>query len=153
MLDLDLTAADIMTRDVVTVPPHASIRHVAKLMAARHISGVPVLEESGKLAGMVTEGDLLTYNATPGERQAWWLDMLTEGFEIAPDFLDAVQAAREKVRNVMKADIVSVAEATPVKEIARLMTEKNVNRLPVLNAGKLVGIVARADLVRAFARG
>ena len=153
MLDLDLTAGDVMTRDVVTVPPHASIRHVAKLLASRHISGLPVLEESGKLVGMVTEGDLLTYSGTPGERQAWWLDMLAEGFDIAPDYLEVVQAEREKVRNVMKTDIVSVTETAPVREIARLMTEKKVNRLPVLKSGKLVGIIARSDLVRAFARG
>lgn len=152
MLDLDLTAGDIMTRNVVTVPPHASIRHVAKLLATRHISGLPVVEESGKLVGMVTEGDLLTYRGTPGEHQAWWLDMLAEGFDLAPNYLEAVEAERDKVRKFMKTDIVSVPESMRLADIARLMTEKKVNRLPVLKAGKLVGIIARADLVRAFAR-
>ena len=152
MLDLDLTAADIMTRDVVTVPPHTSIRYVAKLLAGGRISGLPVMEESGRLVGMVSEGDLLTWDASPAERRTWWLDMLAEGFDIAPDYIEAVQAEREKVRNVMTRNIISVSESTPVKEIARLMTDKKVNRLPVLRDGKLVGIVARANLVRALAR-
>src|SRR5579864_9514639 len=129
MLDLALTAADVMTRDVVTVPPHASIRHVAKLLASNHISGVPVVEESGKLVGMVTEGDLITFTGEPSERQAWWLDMLADGFDLAPDFLDVVQAEREKVRAVMKTDIVSVPESMPVRDVARVMTEKSVNRV------------------------
>jgi CBS domain-containing protein len=153
MLDLDMKAADIMTRDVVTVPPHASIRYVAKVMAERHVSGLPVVEESGRLVGMVTEGDLISWRGGSGEGEAWWLDMLAEGFEIAPDYLDAVQGEREKVRNVMKTDLVTATESTPLIAVARLMTERKVKRLPVLRDGKLVGIVARADLVRAFARG
>ncbi len=151
--DSRLTAADVMTRDVVTVFPHTSIRYVAKLLSERHISGIPVVDDDHRVVGIVTENDLLSWSDAPGEKQAWWLDMLAEGFELSPDFLDVIQAEREKVRGVMKTDIVSVGETASVGDIARLMIEKSVKRVPVLRDGKLVGIVSRADLVRAVANG
>jgi CBS domain-containing protein len=153
MLDLALTAADVMTRKVLTAYPHSSIRAVARQMADHHVSGMPVLEEDGRLVGMISEGDLIVWREPPSERQAWWLDMLAEGFELSPGYLDTVSAARETVRTIMKTDLVTAMEATPLAEVARLMASRGVNRLPVVRDGKLVGIVARADLVKALARG
>src|SRR5579864_3636883 len=93
-----LTARDIMTRDVVTVSPHTSLRYVAKLLAGRHISGVPVVDDDGQVVGIVSENDLLQWSDQPGEKQAWWLNMLADGFELSADFLDVIQSEREKVR-------------------------------------------------------
>ena len=148
-----LTARDIMTRDVVTVFPHTSLRYVAKLLAGRHISGVPVVDDDGQVVGIVSENDLLQWSDQPGEKQAWWLNMLADGFELSADFLDVIQSEREKVRGVMKTDVATVTEDTPATDIAKLIVAKSVKRVPVVRNGKLVGIVSRADLVRALAQG
>ena len=142
-----------MTRDVVTVFPHTSLRYVAKLLAERDISGMPVVDEDRHVVGMVSENDLLKWSDTPGEKQAWWLNMLAEGFELAPDFLDVIQSEREKVRGVMKTEIAAVAEDTPLSDIAKLFVARSIKRAPVLHDGKLVGVVSRADLVQALAQG
>ena len=152
MLDQSaLTAADIMTRDVVTVRPHTSLIHVAKLFAQKHISGAPVTDESGHLVGIVTEADLVRWHDGGTEKQAWWLGMLGEGFNLNPGFLDYVRSEQEKVRTVMHEDVVTVAPNTPLRDIARLIATKGVKRVPVLDGDKLVGIVARSDLVTALA--
>ena len=147
----NLTAREIMTRDVVTVFPHTSLRYVAKLLAEHHISGVPVVDDDHNLIGIVTENDLLQWSDEPSEKQAWWLNMLAEGFELAPEFLDIVRSEREKVRTVMKVDVATVAEEMPVADIAKLLIGKGIKRVPVVQGAKLVGIVTRADLVRALA--
>ena len=148
-----LTAGDIMTHDVVTVFPHTSLRYVAKLLAEHRISGVPVIDDDRHVVGIVSENDLLQWSDEPGEKQAWWLDMLAEGFELAPDFLDVVQSEREKVRRVMKTEITTVAENTTVGEVAKLLVAKSIKRVPVLRDSRLVGIVSRGDLVRVLAQG
>ena len=146
-----LTAADVMTRDVVTVFPYTSLRSVAKLLAERKISGVPVVDDDRHVVGIVSENDLLQWSDAPPEQQAWWLNMLAEGFELSPDFLDVVQSDREMVRRVMKTDIATVTADTPLAEIAKLISTKGIKRVPVVRDGTLVGIVSRADLVRALA--
>ena len=146
-----LTAGDIMTRDVCTVFPHTSLRYVARLLSDRRISGVPVVDDDGCIVGIVTENDLLQWSDKPGEKQAWWLDMLAEGFDLAPGFLDVVQSEHDKVRGVMSTDITTVTEDASVAEVAKLIVAKSVKRLPVLRDGRLVGIVSRGDLVRALA--
>ena len=148
-----LTAGEIMTRDVISVLPHTSIRYVAKLLVDRHVSGLPVLDEDQRLVGMVTENDLLKWSGAPGEKQAWWLDMLAEGHGLASDFLDLARVEGEKVRTVMTTEVATIAETMPVADVAKLMVAKAIKRVPVLRNGKLVGIVSRADLVRALAQG
>jgi CBS domain-containing protein len=148
-----LTAGDIMTHDVVAVFPHTSLRYVAKLLAEHRISGVPVIDDDRHVVGIVSENDLLQWSDEPGEKQAWWLDMLAEGFELAPDFLDVIQSEREKVRRVMKTEITTVAENTTVGEVAKLLVAKSIKRVPVLRDSRLVGIVSRGDLVRVLAQG
>lgn len=152
MLDgSQLTARDIMTREAITVFPHTSLRYVAKLLAEHHISGVPVVDDQHLLVGIVSEGDLLEWADEPSEKQAWWLNMLADGFELAPDFLDVVRSEREKVRTVMKTDVATVAETTPVADIAKLLVAKSIKRVPVVHGRKVVGMVTRADLIRALA--
>jgi CBS domain-containing protein len=148
-----LTAADIMTRDVITVFPHTSLRYVAKLLAENHLSGLPVVDDAQHVVGIVTENDLLKWSDGPGDKQTWWLNMLAEGSQLAPDFLDMIRVEGEKVRTVMKTDVATITESLPVTDIAKLMVAKSVKRVPVLRNSKLVGVVSRADLVRAFAQG
>jgi CBS domain-containing protein len=152
MLDETIfTAGDLMTRDVAVVHPETSLLQAVKVMADRGISGVPVVDDKGVVLGMLTEGDLVRWHEGYSERQARWLDMLADGFELAPAFVEGIREEHRKVKNVMTSGVTTVTEELPAREIARLMYEKNIKRVPVLRDGRLVGIVARSDLVRALA--
>src|ERR1700751_4580726 len=112
-----VVAGDIMTRDVVAVRPEASVLQAVKLMAAGHISGLPVVDEAGAVVGMVTEGDLVRWHEGYSDKQARWLDLLADGFQLASDFVAAIQAEHGKVGNVMSRGCVSVTEDTPATAI------------------------------------
>lgn len=146
-----VTAGDIMTRDVATVAPNTSLLDTVKLMAARRVSGVPVLDKSGAIVGIVSEGDLVRWHEGYSERQARWLDLLADGFELAPSFVEGIRARSQTADAVMSKNVVTVEEDTPAREIATLLHTRSIKRVPVIRDGKLVGIVARSDLVRAFA--
>lgn len=146
-------ARDLMTRDVVVVHPETPLRRVVQIMAERHVSGLPVVDAAGKLVGTLTEGDLVRWREGLPEREEKWLETLSQGFELAPAFVAALRAERHTVRHAMQgAEVVTIPEDMPAREIAALMHAKGVKRLPVVTDGKLVGIVARSDLVRGLAR-
>jgi CBS domain-containing protein len=148
--DAPFKASDLMTRDVAVVHPDTSLADATRLMASRHISGVPVVDNAGDVVGMLSEGDLVRWHDySQGELR--WLDLLAEGHELAPVFLEGIRDQRRKVKSVMSSGVTSVTEETSARDIARLMHAKNIKRVPVLHDGKLVGIVARSDLVRALA--
>ncbi len=146
------TAGDLMTRDVAVVHPETSLLEAVKLMARRKISGMPVVNDAGAIVGMISEGDLVRWHEGYSGRQARWLDMLAEGTELAPAFLKEIQDQNRKVKSIMAAGATTVTENTLAREMARLLHTKNIKRLPVVRDGKLVGIVARSDLVRALAQ-
>jgi CBS domain-containing protein len=153
MLDeAPVAARDLMTRDVVVVHPESSLLEAVKLMARHRISGLPVVDDAGNIVGMISEGDLVRWHEGYTEKQARWLDMLAEGTELAPSFVQAIHAEHHKVKAVMSPGAATVTEDTPAREIASLMTGRSIKRVPVLREGKLVGIVARSDLVRALAQ-
>ncbi len=145
------TASDLMTRDVAVVHPEASLLEAVKVMARRRISGLPVVDDAGKILGMLSEGDLVRWHEGYTEKQGRWLDMLAEGGNLAPNFLAEMREQHHKVQSVMAHGATTVTEETPAREIASLMCARNIKRVPVLRDGKLVGIVARSDLVRALA--
>ena len=140
------TAGDLMTRDVAVVHPESSLLEAVRLMAQRHISGVPVLDDEGSIVGMLSEGDLVRWREGYTERQARWLDMLADGFNLAPEFLNGIREQHRKVKTVMSSGAVTVGEDTPAREVAHMMHSRNIKRIPVVRDGKLVGIVARSDL-------
>ena len=148
----NITAGDLMTRDVVVAHPETTLLDTVKLMAKHRISGLPVLDDSGNLVGLITEGDLVRWHEGYTDRQARWLDMLSEGYEIASSFLERIQQENHKVKAVMSRNVTTVTEDTPAHKIAHLMSTNNIKRVPVMRDGKLAGIVARSDLVRAVAR-
>jgi CBS domain-containing protein len=153
MLDeAKFVASDIMTRDVAVVHPETTLLAAVKLMASCRISGLPVVDEQGHLVGMMSEGDLLRWHEGFSQREARWLDLLSEGFELAPDFLQELQEQHRKIKALMSPKPITVTEATPAREIASLMHAHGIKRVPVLRGGKLVGIVTRTDLVRALAQ-
>jgi CBS domain-containing protein len=153
MLDEVLfTAGDLMTCDVATVHPEQTLLEAVKLMASRRVSGLPVVDEESRVIGMLTEGDLVRWHEGYSEREARWLDMLADGFELAPAFVEGIREQHRSVKRVMTPGATTVTEDMPAREIARLMQAKDIKRVPVVRNGKLIGIVARSDLVRALAQ-
>jgi CBS domain-containing protein len=147
------TASEIMTRDVAVLRPNASIREIARVLASRRISAAPVVDSQGGLVGIVSEGDLIGHRgAVDEERRAWWLEMLADGFDLSPEFLRYARTDKRTAADVMSKEIVFTDEKCPVEEVARLLEERRIKRVPVLRDGVLVGIVSRADVVRAMAQ-
>jgi len=144
-----MRAMDVMTTAVVTVSPDSAVQDLAKLLSERGISGVPVVE-NGRLVGIVSEGDLLRRAETGTERRTarrrWrWFD---PGLEEARDY---VKTHGQTVRHIMTREVISVDETADLTEVATLMETKRIKRVPVLRDGMLVGILSRANLVRAVA--
>ncbi len=150
---MSVDAASIMTRDVVTCGPDATVAEVAALLVKHDISAVPVCDKDGRLLGMLSEGDLMRpFGAANEMRRAWWLGMLAEGTELAPEFLDYVRVDKRRAHDLMTRDVLTATERTSAGELADLISKHHIKRVPILRDGKLVGIVSRADLVRALAR-
>jgi CBS domain-containing protein len=144
-----MRAMDVMTSEVITVDENASVTAVAKLLAERGISGVPVVGSDNQLIGMLSEGDLLHRAETGTEhRRSWWLEMMASTNQLAGDYIKSHGA---KVKDVMTRDVISVTETTAVADIAVLLETNRIKRVPVIRDGKLVGIVSRANLVRVLA--
>lgn len=153
MLDEALvTAGDVMTRDVVVVHPETSLLEAVKLMASHRISGMPVTDQTGAIVGMLSEGDLVRWHEGYSDKQMRWLEMLADGFDLAPVFIEGIREQHFKVKAVMSPGVILVTEDTPAHQIASLMYSKGIKRVPVMRGDSLVGIVARSDLIRALAQ-
>jgi CBS domain-containing protein len=152
-----MRAVDVMTTNVITVEPDTPVQEIAKLLSEKSISGVPVVGADGRLLGIVSEGDLLHRVETgterrpdrrTGRRRSWWLDTVAADEELARDY---VKSHGRTANDVMTREVISVAETTELADIANLLETKRIKRVPVVRDGKLVGIVSRANLVRALA--
>ena len=139
---------DVMTRDVITVGPEMSLKEAAAILGRNGISGLVVVDGDGTVVGVLSEADILYKEG--GERSAH-TGLLGWLFETGGSALEQKLAART-VGEAMTAPALTIGPERPVHEAATRMIEDGVNRLPVLKDGKLVGIVSRADLVRAFTR-
>jgi CBS domain-containing protein len=144
-----MRASDVMRTEVQTCSPDSTIGEAIRLMLDKGISGLPVVDAAGTLVGIVTEGDFLRRAELGTERhRPRWLELLASPGRLAADY---VQAHGRRVAEVMTPEVAAVAEDTPLAEVVRLMERRHVKRLPVLRDGRLVGLVARADLLRALA--
>ena len=142
-------AKDIMTRKVVTVTPDTEVREVARLLTERRISAVPVVDEQGRVLGIVSEGDLVRRPELGTERHpSWWLRLFLSPEDQAREF---VKSHGHRARDVMTRDPVTVDEEASLEDIAELLETRHIKRVPVVHEGRLVGIVSRADLLRALA--
>jgi CBS domain-containing protein len=147
-----MQAQELMTKDVVSVSPDTPAREIARLLLNHRISAVPVVDAAGLAVGMVSEGDLLGRSEPErAARRDWWLALFAEGEELHPDFLASLRKPEGTARDIMSAPVVRVTEDTEVAEIASVLTQYRIKRVPVVRDGKVVGIVSRADLLHAIA--
>jgi CBS domain-containing protein len=137
---------DVMTTDVITVRPSAPLKEVAETLVERRISGIPVVGDSGEVAGVVSEADILVKERGPGRKEAhhWLLGSVDEQ--------ERSKLHARTAGDAMTSPPVTIGPRSSLAEAARLMLGESVNRLPVIEDGKLVGIITRADIVLAFAR-
>ena len=144
-----MKARDIMSTKVVTVSPSTSVRDIAALMVEKHVSGLPVLNDNGTLVGMVSEGDLLRRPEIGTQKhRRRWVSFFTGVDSQAREF---TKSHALRAGDVMTEQVIHVSEETPLADVVGLMEKHNIKRLPVLTDGELVGIVSRADLLRALA--
>jgi CBS domain-containing protein len=143
-----MKAEDVMTRDVISIAPDATVLQAARLMLQHHISGLPVVDESGKLVGVLSEGDFLRRRETRTEhKRSRWLEFLMGPGRIAAEYS---HSHGRKVSEVMTTEVQTVADETPLEEIVELMERKRIKRVPVLCGEQLVGIVTRSNLMHAM---
>jgi CBS domain-containing protein len=143
-----MLARDVMTSGVVPVNSNSSLAQAVELMVKLKVSGLPVVDDRGQLVGMLTEGDLLRRAELGTERKrARWLEFLRGPGAIAADY---VKTHARRVDEVMTEGAYSVAEPTPLADVVSLMNSRRIKRVPVVRDGAPVGIISRADLVRAL---
>ncbi|HHN65983.1 MAG TPA: CBS domain-containing protein [Nitrospirae bacterium] len=151
MTDNVLKAADIMTRDVITVTPETSVEELGRLFIERDISGAPVVDSEGRLVGIVTENDLIK------KERPFHIPTIIRIFDaIIPIESDSrVEEEIKKmtattVQDICTRDVITVDVDTTLPEIAEIMTEKGVHLLPVMDGDRLVGIIGKKDVIRAI---
>jgi CBS domain-containing protein len=144
-----MRAADVMTVKPVSISPDASIIEAIRLMLQRRFSGLPVVDKNDALVGIVTEGDLLRRAETGTQRKRpRWIELLIGPGKLATEY---VHTSGRQVRDVMSPKVQTVTEDASLEDIVQLMERHQIKRLPVVRGDKLVGIVTRANLLRALA--
>jgi CBS domain-containing protein len=141
---------EVMTADVVSVAPDTPFKEIVERLVRRDVSGLPVVNESGKLVGIVTEADLVSKEAYGGHRRralALLADVLS-----AREHHWVTKAVGSVAADVMTTNVIVCGPDEDVRVVARRMLELGVKRIPVVEAGELVGIVSRQDIMRKFAR-
>ena len=145
-----MKAQDIMTRDVTTVSPNTSVSDIAAVMVEKHISGVPVLTDNGQIIGMVSQSDLLHRAELGTERTyKWWFRTFADSNALAQDY---AKAHGRKAHDIMSRYVVSVRDDAELRDVADILDNYRIKRVPVVQEGRLVGIITRGDLVRALSQ-
>lgn len=148
---MSLTAADIMSRNVITVEPEMELIKLAEVLAIHKVGGVPVVEKSGRLVGVVSQSDLVAQNKNPSiPRSITLFDWV-----IYLDSMDKLKSELDKmagvlVRDIMTKKVLTVTPESSMAEVADLMTEKKVHTIPVLKDGEIVGVIGKLDIVRSL---
>lgn len=139
-----MQAADVMTTEVVTVDPEADVTAVAKALLDHRISAAPVVQRDGRVVGIVSEGDLMRRSKLAPKR-SWWLSL------VADPTAEFVRDRGTRARDIMTSAVITVSDTTPLSEVARILEANNIKRVPVVEEGRLVGLVSRADVLRGLA--
>jgi CBS domain-containing protein len=144
-----MKAADVMVTNVITVGPDASVQEVAQILLSARISGVPVVGAGGELLGIVSEGDLMhRAEAGTGRQRPWWLAAFLGKEPLAAEF---VKEHSRQVTDVMTREVVTATPEASLSDIANLLEKNAIKRVPIVQDGKVVGIVSRANLLQALA--
>jgi CBS domain-containing protein len=144
-----MKAADVMVSNVVTVGVYASIGEVATILLNNNISGAPVVGEKGELVGIVSEGDLVQRPEIGTiKRHSWWLELLSNERAVATEY---IKSHSRKVADVMTREVITAKPDTPLGDIAAMLERNRIKRVPIVEGGKLIGIVSRANILQALA--
>jgi CBS domain-containing protein len=139
----------VMTPNAISVSPEDTIQHAIEVMLKNRISGLPVVDKDQNLIGIISEGDFLRRTEIETERKRnRWLSLLLGPGRLANEY---VHSHGRKVQEIMTPDPVTISEYTPLEDVARLMEQHHIKRLPVMRDKKLVGMVTRANLIQAIA--
>ncbi|WP_088708217.1 CBS domain-containing protein [Noviherbaspirillum denitrificans] len=143
-----MKASDIMTQPVITIRHDASLQEAVRLMLSRGISGVPVVDHVGKPLGMLSEGDLLRRAETGTERtRPRWIAFLAGSGTLADEY---VHSHSRHVRDLMSTPLISVPQDAPLESVVSMMEEHRIKHVPVMDSGRLAGMITRANLMQAL---
>lgn len=143
-----MKAKDVMTSTVISVQPNATILQAARQMLQHHISGLPVITQSGEIVGILSEGDFLRRRETATERRhSRWLEFLMGPGKLAVEY---AHSHGSKVAEVMTTEVHTVTEDTTLEDIVELMERRRIKRVPVMRGKEVVGMVTRSNLMRAM---
>lgn len=150
---MGLTAADIMSKDVITLSPDMGVLQLAEIFAINRISGAPVLDDGGNIIGVASQSDLVAQNKNPHIPNAITLF----DWVIYLESMDKFKAEMDKmagttVGDIMTREVISVGPETTMEDVATIMTEKKVHTIPVVEGGKLLGVIGKLDIVRSLLR-
>jgi CBS domain-containing protein len=144
-----MKAADVMVRDVITVKPDDNVGHAVELLLDNDISALPVVDNDGKVLGVLSEADLVHREEIGTEKQhPWWLEAVMPASKLAGEF---AKSHGSRVDEVMTIGAVTAEEDASLGEIATLLERNRIKRIPIVREGKLVGIVSRSNLIQALA--
>lgn len=145
-----MKAADVMVTDVITVRPQDTVQTAAAVLLDKRISAAPVINDEGRLVGIVSEGDLMRRaEIGTARRRSWWLECLVAPETRAEEF---VKAHAVKVADVMTKHVVTATEETSLRDLATILEKNGIKRLPIMRGEKVVGIVSRRNILQAFAQ-
>jgi CBS domain-containing protein len=147
-----LKAIEIMKKDVITVPPDMTVEELGRLFIEKDISGAPVVDSEGKLLGIVTENDLIERNKRlhiPTVLRLFDAFIPIEGADMVEKEIKRMSAT--VVSEICTKEVITINEDTSLEEIATIMSEKKVHLLPVIKAGKIVGIVGKHEVIKGIA--
>src|SRR6516165_6299877 len=144
-----MKAADGMGFNVVTVVVNASVGEVAAMLLNNHISGAPVVDDKGELVGIVSEGDLIRRpEIGTTKRHSWWLELISTKWGSATEH---IKSHSRKVADVMTREVITAKPDTPLGDIAAMLERNRIKRVPIVEGGKLVGLVSRGNILQALA--
>ena len=144
-----MNAQDAMTKDVVTVGPETTVGEIATVLVRHRISAVPVVSKDNRVVGIVSQTDLGHRSETGTEkRRKWWLEMFADADSRARDY---VKSHGLRAQDIMARFVVSVGKSASLAEVAEILDTHRIRQVPVMDDGKLVGMISRADLVRKLA--
>lgn len=143
-----MKAQDIMSKDVITVPEDAKVSDAAHLMLAKRISGLPVLDRKGKIVGIATEGDFLRRSELGTQRKRpRWIEFLIGPGVLADEYS---HAHSRKLGDVMTTEVQTINEDADLQDVVRIMERNRIKRVPVMRGQQIVGMITRADLLKAI---